>query len=172
VLEEADPRGPRTDRVEGEEVLVARELVRVNHHESCMLCHPPARKVEEDSELFTGEIPVPTEKLPPPQAYYSKSKNGLRVRVDVTYLRQDFSVLLPVPDAAPWPEAQRFDFLVRKRVLSGGEARLLREALTPAKGDLTPYQKAALGALREVTGRHLEADAAAWREALGLRGKE
>jgi hypothetical protein len=52
----------------------------------------------------------------------------------VTYLRQDFSVMMTVPDAHPWPELQRFDFLVRERKLTADEVEAYRDKLTP-KGD-------------------------------------
>jgi hypothetical protein len=49
------------------------------------------------------------------------------VRADVTYLRQDFSVTQPVPQAKPWPAQQRFDFLVRTREASGDEIAASRK---------------------------------------------
>ena len=98
------------------------------------------------------------------------------MRVDVTYLRQDFSALQAVADANPWPEMQRFDFLVRKRVLNDEEAATYREKLKPhAEGEFSPYQRAALVALREMTGRDTEPTPQAWRRLLKLpaepRGK-
>jgi hypothetical protein len=72
----------------------------------------------------------------------------------VTYLRQDFSRLQPVEDAGPWPEMQRFDFLVRTREVSEDEAAAYREKLDKrAPGRLSPYHRAAQGALRELTGK-------------------
>jgi hypothetical protein len=161
--------------VEGNEVTVAREVVRMNHHKSCLLCHAPAdaaavKADSEENELFVAPVPLPSEKLP----RYSSSKadnGGLLVRIDVTYLRQDFSVMLPVKEAAPWPEMQRFDFLVRKRILTEEEAAELKQRLTPREGELTPYQKAAVRALRELTGRDLPAKADAWRKHLKLPAK-
>jgi hypothetical protein len=89
--------------------------------------------------------------------------------VDVTYLRQDFSVLLPVADAGPWPEMQRFDFLVRERPLTLDEAAVFAVELAPrGRGVLSPYRRAALAALRELTGKDTAPTAAAWRELLDL----
>ena len=51
--------------------------------------------------------------------------------MDVTYLRQDFSAMLPVAEAHPWPEMQRFDFPVRERNVTEDEAAAYREKLTP-----------------------------------------
>ncbi len=54
--------------------------------------------------------------------YYSPSAPDIVVRADATYPRQDFSMLLKVADAEPWPEMQRFDYLVRTRVPTESEA--------------------------------------------------
>jgi hypothetical protein len=87
----------------------------------------------------------------------------------VTYLRQDFSVLEPVADANPWPEMQRFDFLVRTRTLTDDEAAAYREKLDVREaGRPSPYQRAALMALRELTGKDTEPSGDAWRRLLEL----
>ena len=39
MLEEADPRAPVVQEVNGKKVLAVRELVRINHMRNCMLCH-------------------------------------------------------------------------------------------------------------------------------------
>src|SRR5262249_16909593 len=94
------------------------------------------------------------------------------VRVDVTYLRQDFSVFQEVADAQPWPTLQRFDFLVRSRVLTEKEAQAYQQALTPTTpGVLNPYHRASLAALRELTGRDAAPTAEAWRKLLALQKK-
>jgi hypothetical protein len=81
----------------------------------------------------------------------------LTVHIDVTYLRQDFSVLQPVADANPWPEMQRFDFLVRTRTLTEDEARSYREKFDQREpGRPSAYQRVALAALREMTGKDAE----------------
>src|SRR5262249_33564852 len=41
LLEEPDPRAPVIQDVEKKKVPVVRELVRVNHHRNCLLCHAP-----------------------------------------------------------------------------------------------------------------------------------
>jgi len=93
--------------------------------------------------------------------------------VDVTYLRQDFSLLQPVADADPWPQMQRFDFLVRTRTLSEEEAQSYRDKLQPREpGVLSPYHRAALAALRELTGRDTEPTPQAWRRLLGQLSAE
>ena len=89
------------------------------------------------------------------------------MRIDVTYLRPDFSMMQAVADANPWPEMQRFDFLVRTRVLTSVEAQAY-EPEQPEAGRVSAYHRAALFALRELTGRDTEPTAAAWRKLLRL----
>jgi len=150
---------------------VVREVVRLNHLHNCLLCHAPAtadpNMSEKDKEHFaklTAQVPVPGESL---TAYYRPSNPDILVRLDVTYLRQDFSLNLPVKDAAPWPDMQRYDYLVRTRTVTEQEAGTLRQLLTPkAPAVLSPYQLAAQAALRELTGLDAEPTAVAWTAAL------
>jgi hypothetical protein len=154
MLDAADPRGPRTEEVDGRTVTVAHELVRLNHLRNCMLCHAPAEKDKSPEDTLVAEMPVPGETLPDTSNGYGRSESNLLVRIDVTYLRQDFSAILPVEMDYIWPAGQRFDFLVRKRVLSPAEADELRGRLakqTAAEG--SPYRQAAEQALRELAGR-------------------
>lgn len=169
VLEQPDPRAPVMRQVKDKRVPVVRELVRVNHHRSCLLCHAPGNTGKVSSDAVTAEVPVPGQPLNPPTGPYNTSRQDILVRVDVTYLRQDFSALQAVADANPWPEMQRFDFLVRTRELSEDEAESYREKLEPRDpGEFSPYQRAALAALRELTGRDTEPTPAAWRRLLKL----
>ena len=111
-----DPRAPRKTEAGGWSV---HELSSVNHLRNCLLCHAP--EVESGARP-TGNTPSPGEPLP--VAYYS---TGLApVRADVTYLRQDFSVIQEVENSAPWPTKQRFDYFVSKRHLPPSEVRELR----------------------------------------------
>ena len=169
VLDEPDPRAPALQEVEGKKVPVVRELVRLNHHRSCLVCHAPGNTPSVSPEALTAAVPIPGEPLPnPSQGYNNGSIPDILVRVDVTYLRQDFSALLPVADAGPWPEMQRFDFLVRRRVLSEEEAKVYRDQLAGREpGYVPPHRRAALVALRELTGRDTEPTAQAWRKLLG-----
>ena len=80
--------------------------------------------------------------------------------------------MLPVSDSHPWPELQRFDFLVRERKLTAEEAVAYRENLIPKEvGVLSPYHRAALAALRELTGKDAAPTAEAWRKLLALPAK-
>jgi hypothetical protein len=148
VLDEPDPRGPRTEMLDGKAVEVADEVVRINHHRNCLLCHAPAVEGKTPKEALTAEIPLPSERLRDGIEYYERpqasARRDLLVRIDVTYLRPDFSAVQPVYDSSAWRKMQRFDFVVRKRVLTPDEARDLRERL---KGP-SPYHAAAAEALR------------------------
>src|SRR5262249_22232664 len=140
--------------IDKKKVVVVNELVRVNHHRNCVLCHAPGNTNDVSPETLTAGVPIPGEPLTSPQGPYQATRPAILVRLDVTYLRQDFSVLLPVADANPWPEMQRFDYLVRTRELTDEEAKVYQEQF--GKSDPTrpnPYQRAALAALREMTGR-------------------
>jgi hypothetical protein len=169
VLKRPDPRLPQGRLVDGKRKTSVRELVRTNHLHNCMLCHAPAapgdgndagalaaqagnnsgpdltHPKEDDS---TAQVPIPGE---PIQQYYGGTIPDLLVRFDVTYLRQDFSVTLPVEKADPWPRMQRYDFVVRTREVSEQEARVWRELL-PADA-ASPYHRAARAAIEELLGR-------------------
>jgi hypothetical protein len=95
VLDEADPRAPMTKKADGKTVTTVREVVRINHHRNCLMCHAPAQDVT-DSNILTAQTPVPGQAFPSTGGYGSQSIPQLLIRIDVTYLRQDFSALLPV----------------------------------------------------------------------------
>ncbi len=163
LLKEPDPAAPRKLSRGGH---VVQEVVRANHQANCLLCHPPA---------VTGNEPV--QGLDPVNTVASRSGGGgaglggawsrggsggggvtnrspLVIRADITFLRQDFSVQLPVGQAPNAQEATpvlRFDFLVRTRRLSKSESARLRDA---AEESSYPQREAVLFALRELTGRN------------------
>jgi hypothetical protein len=172
MLDEADPRSPVVKEVDNKKVPVVRELVRVNHHRNCLLCHAPGNTGTVSADTLTAAVPVPDQPLPSPSQGYQTTSPDVLVRLDVTYLRQDFSALQPVADAHPWPEMQRFDFVVGSRVLTEDEAQSWRKKLDRREaGRLSPYQKAAVTALRELTGRDTAPTAEAWRRLLDLSAK-
>jgi len=174
LLEDPDPRAPAVKEVDAKRVPVVREVVRINHHQSCLLCHAPANTGRVSPETLTAAVPNPTEPLSAPsQGYGPAASPDVTVRIDVTYLRQDFSVLQPVADANPWPEMQRFDFLVRTRTLTEDEAKAYREKFDQREpGRPSPYQRVALAALREMTGKDAEPTPEAWRRLLKLPAQE
>jgi hypothetical protein len=178
VLEQPDPQMPVKSQVDGKEVSTVRELVRVNHHRNCLLCHAPGNTPNVPEGVLTVAVPLPTEPLPKPSdggGYNSTPplSPDILVRLDMTYLRQDFSLMMPVSESHPWPEMQRFDFMVRTRVLTTTEATELTKLLDKREaGQLPPNHRAALYALRELTGCDTEPAAPAWRRLLKQPGAE
>ncbi len=168
LLEAPDPRLPQAKKVADKETYIARQLVRVNHHQNCFLCHPSILPSDKFAGIaLSAPIPQPDRVLPE-VAYYSPSNAEVLVRVDVTYLRPDFSVVQPVLLAPKkWPKNQRFDFLVRNVALDKKQAEEFTTRLTQAGA---PYREAVLSALRSLTGLDPGLTAPAWREALKLPG--
>lgn len=165
VLEQPDPRAPTQQKVDGKQLTVVRELVRFNHLRNCLLCHAPAAGRDKDG--LTARMPLSDEPLVPgPDGYHGSASADFRVRFDVTYLRQDFSLLMRVEKASPWPDIQRFDFLVRTRVINKQEAADYEKQI--AKQGVPPSHAAAQYALRELTGREADATPQAWRKWLKL----
>jgi hypothetical protein len=151
MLNEPDPRAPHLQKINGQDVVVVRELVRINHLQNCLLCHPPGNLfLEKSFDVLTGEIPMPNQPAPLWSDGPDVDPNRL-VRADVTYLRQDFSLMQKVADGSG-PALQRFDYLVRQRVLTDEEARAYRESARGRKS--SPYRQAALTALRGLNGQN------------------
>jgi hypothetical protein len=122
---------------------VVREVVRVNHLRNCLLCHSPSF---DRNDLVRGLVPTAGQPLPPSfSTPYYEGHNGIFVRADVTYLRQDFSVPQPVAKAGNWPAYQRYDYLVRTRYATDEELRREQPATCPQR-------EAVRWALRELGG--------------------
>ena len=121
--------------------------------------------------MLTASIPVRGEPIALSEYYRPQTRNV--VRLDVTYLRQDFSLLLPVENADPWPRMQRYDFLVRERTLTAEEAEAYREEQRKGSpGPQSPQRRNVLRALRGLTGRDAGLKSAAWRKMLDLPARE
>jgi hypothetical protein len=165
VLERPEPSAPRWNEIDGTKVLEVREVVRVNHHRNCLLCHAPGNTPDVPATVLKAQIPVPGEPFPSQQSY-GHSHSEFVVRLDVTYLRQDFSRYLPVANPGAWPNQQRFDFLVRTRTLTDQEAKAHLDRAAAGPESPSPYHRAAAAALRELTGRDAAPTAAAWRRIL------
>ncbi|HYT89298.1 MAG TPA: HEAT repeat domain-containing protein [Gemmataceae bacterium] len=163
LLDQPDPRTPTLRAIKGKKVPVVRELVRLNHHRNCLLCHPPGNTPGAPDDALVAAVPIPGESLSPGR--YGFSSPDVVVRADVTYLRQDFSRMQKVVNHGNWPELQRFDFLVRTRTLSDAEAKTY-QAVFARLEKRSPYRQAVLGALRSLTGRDPEPTAQAWRKVL------
>jgi hypothetical protein len=157
LLDRPDPRRPFLD---DKKQTVVSELVAVNHLRNCLLCHAPSF---DDSDPIRGAVPVPGEALTP--LYYNSPdfSRSTFVRADITYLKQDFSVFQPVADAKPWPDEQRFDYLIRHREVSAGESSNKKETAT------YPQREAVLFALRELTDEDRGPSSAEWRTSLEIK---
>jgi hypothetical protein len=134
---------------------VVRELVRINHARNCQLCHAPSSSA---TDAARATVPSPNQPLPSSfsvEYYQSKSSEEI-VRADVTYLRQDFSGLLPVLNPGPWPARQRYDFFVRARPAAAGE-------ISQTKRAKIPQRAAALRALQGLTGLTAGSSVETWK---------
>ena len=141
------------------------ELVRVNHARNCLLCHAQSTSPRDGIRVA---VPSPVRPLPSPfslATYEGGGRGGSTVppgtvfaRPDTTYLKQDFSWLLPVANPGPWPELQRYDFIVRTRPATPGEAA--------AAGADSPQRQAVVRALRALTGKDFGDRAEDWRAGL------
>lgn len=158
------PMGTQPVRVGSTTQFAVRELVRINHLGNCALCHQPSF---DAGDLVRGPIPTPGTPIPGPSttpAYYSGDRGDF-VRADVTYLRQDFSVVQPVPQPNGWPDFQRFDYVVRLRKPTDRELASLT-ATSPDKAVKNPWRDAALFALKELTGKDLGKTSKDWETGL------
>ncbi|MGF1578045.1 MAG: HEAT repeat domain-containing protein [Gemmataceae bacterium] len=127
---------------------------------------PPAHLVVRPNTP-ASEVPIPGQEMPSMSGQYGGSHhNHIVIRLDVTYLRPDFSRMEKAKDVAPWPELQRFDYLVRQADLSEQAAKQLSAQIRKSyDGELSPYQRHAHAALGKLTGKDLPPNAEAWRKA-------
>ena len=144
LLDQPDPASPSLDETTKQPTVA--ELVRINHMRNCCLCHAPSY---DGRDWSPGRVMEPGVAIP--DDYYS-SLGGAFVCADITRLRQDFSVMQPVENAAPWPTQQRYDFMVRTRLANAEEVSRARDR--PA-GASYPQREAMLAALRGLTGKDL-----------------
>ena len=140
LLKAPDPRAPR-ESLKGD--YSQREMVAINHMKNCALCHADS---QDTQDFGRGRIPTWEKRLP--QQYY-REESGAMVRADVTYLRQDFSVVQKVENAAPWPTNQRFDYVVRNKQLSKEEFLAEKEKYSDHENE---YHSAIDMVLRMLTG--------------------
>jgi hypothetical protein len=167
LLDQPDPDAPFEQESQGKKTTVVRELVKINHHRNCLLCHAPASARIENR--LVAPVPSPAESLSPNASvvYYAERSGITLVRADVTYLRQDFSMMMSVDDAGAWPQMQRFDFVVRTRTLSDAEVLDWKAKLdTTAPPPVSAYRHAIVSALRQLTNLDAGLTAASWRAAL------
>jgi hypothetical protein len=85
------------------------------------------------------------------------------IRADITYLKQDFSILQPEPNHGRlWPEEQRYDYMVRLRPLSKEQQSLWQVKFKDFRPP-PPQRESLLYALRELTGENPGATAEDWK---------
>lgn len=193
-LKHPDPAGPT--RAGGQHYV--REVVRANHLNSCLLCHPPGLTGNEPVLGLDPVVRVPgltsqvnavqrLQATPGSHGYGGASRSLTRttqvvptpllIRGDVTYLRQDFSVQIPLrqpgirvplpgllqPPAGPAPPTGlRFDYLVRTRPVTNEEITARKAERGPGSG--YSQREAVLFALRELTGRDVGLTTDAWQQ--------
>jgi hypothetical protein len=163
LLDYHDPAQPLTD---DDGYPMVREVVRVNHARNCQLCHAPSFDTRDPvhSSVPSPDQPLTSPLSAPGGSYGSGSQRrpptpvGF-VRADTTYLRPDFSTLLPVPNPGAWPVLQRYDFVVRTR-----PARPVD--LAAADMQTSPQRGAVLRVLRGLTKADYGDRAEDWRAAL------
>jgi hypothetical protein len=159
-LKEADPSEPTPST---KSHTLWREMVRINHAANCLMCHPPAARL---SDPLAAPVPglVLIGSVPRSTGHYGSiqtsipTQSSFWVRVDITYLRQDFSIREPVKSPGTELVAYpRFDYLVRTRKVKTEEARELK-----TKSAKPQQREAVLFALRELTGKDAGAETDAW----------
>jgi len=155
LLDRPDPDLPIKVTRDNREISVQREIVRVNHLANCVMCHAPSF---ERGDLVRGAVPAQDKPIPAAAtapAYYETG--GQFVHADMTYLRQDFSVVQPVSAPGVWPGYQRYDYLVRVRKSS---------AEISVKAETSAYREAILFALRELSGKDVGRTSVAWKSVI------
>jgi hypothetical protein len=166
LLTEPDPTAPYVKP--GSDRRSVKEMVRVNHLQNCLLCHPPSFRTQDRVRGVDPTSDPPREQVVPPKGqvvrkYYEASpeqqkgpSRTLFVRADVTYLKQDFSRMLPVANPGKLPSVQRFDYFVRERPATERE---IAESVpvgrnAPSIVGPSERQNAVMFALRELTGHN------------------
>jgi hypothetical protein len=175
-LDEPDPAAPFDREENGIQTKAVRELVKVNHHRNCMLCHAPAQVADPPDNfarsVVNAPVPSPSESFPKSSLHYygNFGANEMVVRVNETYLRQDFSRMEKVENPGKWPAQQRFDHLVRTRTLSPEETPKLPPKPTAAIP--SAHHRAALSVLTRLTSTYLGTKASDWRDEIAQRVEE
>jgi hypothetical protein len=143
------------------------ELVRINHLRNCLLCHAYSAS---PGDPVRGLVPNAEHLVPLPSSGARTVTKGWGggggsgstpkvltqtfVRADINFLRQDFSVVQPVPKHGRlWPADQRYDYLIRLRPLSGHDLLTWQDKVKDFR-PAEPQREALLFALRELTGEN------------------
>jgi hypothetical protein len=155
MLQLPDPAAPVSIGKSGRQGMV--QVVRMHHLSNCMVCHPPACTSQDPVLGVQPSNPgSPAVAFSIPQGnsgrhdYSRPASRGtpILIRGDVTYVRQDFSVLHASPIAGAPPE--RFDYVLRLRPLSPAQARSLETRIETRA--TYAQREAVLFALNELEG--------------------
>jgi hypothetical protein len=167
LLEEPDINLPRTVVIDRHPQQAVPQLARINHLKGCMICHSPVNPVTVNGlprsgtfgrDFPVGSVPSPDGIVPPPFSpayYYQQRSSDLMVRADITFLRQDFSVVQQVPKYGAWPTEQRFDFVARWLPVEEHQADQL--CRTYQQNGISPQRQAALYVLEQLSGKETAA---------------
>jgi HEAT repeat protein len=184
LLDQPDPAGvqPLKNRY------IMRDLVKIRHELNCLMCHAPSARgddicmkldpwVKRRTVMTTKQAAalVASGKIPPSavQGYGAGGGGGggrggggcvnvesdLMIRFDVNFLKQDFSVQLPVGALGV---NQRFDYVVRTRVLTQKQADRMRSE--SGSEESYPQRDALLFALRRLTFQDAGNTTVAWKK--------
>jgi hypothetical protein len=178
LLDARDLSEPYPVDVGGSRRAMVPELVRINHLRNCLLCHAysgsandPVRGLVPHAEHL---VPLPASGSRAASTSNSKWGGGSSgptinlvtptfVRADITFLRQDFSVVQPVPNHGRlWPADQRYDYLVRLRPLNADGLVAWQDKLRDLRS-AEPQRESLLYALRELTGEDLGPTVEDWK---------
>ena len=121
-------------------------LVAINHMRNCLLCHAPS---QSSNDIVTGVVPNWDQPVPP-QSYVIDDPDFVSVRADITYLKQDFSVIQPVANHGPWPNSQRFDYVVQQKPLKKSRVNNVKKRIARTKN---LNREAIVFALQKLTGQ-------------------
>ncbi len=177
LLDEPDPRAPAETAVNGKKTLAVREVVRLNHRRSCLLCHPPANLPEREfaadgksPNVVTG--PVPTIEQPQRSPFFGYDPSGSPPESLRACRRDLFATGLLALAAGGGQRCEAADAAFRlPRPHPPGAAHLKGgvRAVAATAGPRLPRAapRAAVAALRALTGRDAaEPTAQAWRAVL------
>jgi hypothetical protein len=159
ILDCQHPRDVVSLPTNSQDVFLVREPVRINHSNNCLMCHPASMN---EADLVRVAIPKTSNPntdmlgfgVEPVTPYYPGASEiskpvllepNVFVSAQVTFLRPDHSVKLPVKTTKP---AERFDFTVRLRQSTPAEQRLLQRE--PSHPGLFPNRPALLYILQEL----------------------
>ncbi|MCI0356931.1 MAG: hypothetical protein L0211_00405 [Planctomycetaceae bacterium] len=139
------------------------QLVRLNHHRNCLLCHATSFA---PTDPVRGLVPNADQRLPLPSSGYGPKLNvkvPTWIRADITYFKQDFTVVQPVANHGKlWPADQRFDYMVRQRPLTSDELHIWQEKVRDFRPP-PPQRDSLMFVLRELTGENPGPNAEDWK---------